>query len=693
MPRDLWKDAEAQARNDLEGLVYRTNLLGRDHGLVDGCAGNTSARLVELDHTGRSVEVLWMQSPGTAMSAMTRQGFAGLRLAEVLALLGRSEVTDAELADYLAHCAFTLDRPRPPVEALLHAAIPARHVDHTHPDAVLSLASAASGRELCRALWGAKAIWVDYLRPGFALGKEVRDRLRADSRAGVLVLGKHGLVTWGDTSRECYQRTVQAIQEAEDFIQSRRQGRTAFAGTKVPPLPPDERRQILVQVLPGLRGSLSRQRPAILQIDDSPQALAFVGSQEAASLSQAGAGCPEHVVRIGYRPLFVDWTPADGVSALPDRLAGGVASFVAGYKAAVEQSGRGAEPVHDPCPRAILIPGLGVITSGADVQAADLSRRIYRQAIRVMEGSQVLDRFAGMSAQEAYDVEVWPLAPDEFGLRPPSGALAPSEGGLAGRVAVVTGGACGIGRATARRLAQDGAHVAILDINLEGARQVADEISARHGPGRSTGLPCDVTDEAAVARAFARVIEVYGGVDIVVSNAGISIMSAIDETTADMWDRLMDVLAKGYFLVSREAFRIWKAQKMGGSLVYVSSKNAVFAGKNTSSYSAAKAAELHMARCLAEEGGSWGIRVNSVLPYAVMEGTALWDSGLRQARAASYGIQPEELDEHYRQQTALKVSVYPEDVAEAIRFLAGPESSRTTGGVLTVDGGVGAYVR
>jgi rhamnulose-1-phosphate aldolase/alcohol dehydrogenase len=686
MPRDLWNDAEAQERNDLEGLVYRSDLLGHDHCLVDSCAGNTSAKLMELDHTSRPVEVLWIQCPGTAMSGITRQGFAGLRLAEVVALSGRNEVSDAELVDHLAHCAHTLDRPRPSVETLLHAVIPAKHADHTHPDAVVGLASTASGRELCQALWGGKAIWVDYMRPGFALGQGVSEAIRAHPQARVLVMGKHGMVTWGDTSRECYQRTIQAIQEVEDFIQSRRQGRRVFAGTKVPPVPLDERHQILAQVLPGLRGSISRQRPAILQVDDSPEVLAFVGSQDAVSLSQIGAGCPEHVIHTGQHPLFVDWTPADGVSALAARLAEGAGNFVAGYTACFEQFSHGAEPMHDPYPRVILIPGLGLITSGGDIQAADAGRQIYRQAIRVMEGSQVLDRFTGLSPQEAHDVEYWPLAPDEFGLRPPSGELA-------GRVAMVTGGACGIGRATARRLAQDGAHVAILDINLEGARRVADEISARHGPGRSMALHCDVTDEAAVVRAFAQVIQTYGGVDIVVSNAGISIMAPIDETTLDMWGRLMDVLAKGYFLVSREAFRIWKAQQMGGSLIYVSSKNGVLAGKNTASYSAAKAAELHMARCLAEEGGSWGIRVNSVLPYAVMEGTGLWDSGLRQARAASYGIKPEELDEYYRQQTTLKVSVYPENVAEAVRFFAGPEASRTTGGVLTVDGGVGAYVR
>jgi NAD(P)-dependent dehydrogenase (short-subunit alcohol dehydrogenase family) len=316
-----------------------------------------------------------------------------------------------------------------------------------------------------------------------------------------------------------------------------------------------------------------------------------------------------------------------------------------------------------------------------------VSRQLYHRAIRVIEGSEALSSFTSLSAQEAYNIEYWPLELYKLSLKP-----APRE--LAGRVVVVTGGASGIGRATARRLAQDGAHVVIFDINERGAQQIAAELSEQHGLGRGLAIACDVTDEAAVERAFEQTILAYGGVDIVVSNAGIAISAPIEESTLKDWDRTFDILAKGYFLVSRAAFRVWKQQKIGGSLIYVASKNSVAAGKNAAIYSAAKAAELHMARCLAEEGGAHGIRVNAVLPDAVLNGSGIWDDGWRAARAKGYGVQPEELDEFYRRRTVLNVSVLPEHLAEAISFLAGPRASRTTGGVLTVDGGVSAaYLR
>lgn len=687
MPQNLWNDAEAQAQLELAGLVYRSNLLGRDRSVVNLYGGNTSVKLAEVDHLDRPVKVLWVKGSGSDLAMITEPGFAGLRLAEILPLLEREAMSDEEMVSYLAHCLYALNRPRQSIETLLHAFTPARHVDHTHPDAVISLACADGGPELCRSLWGRRALWVDYIRPGFTLSRWIGQGIRANPEVELVVMGKHGLVTWGETARECYDRTIQAIQEAEDFINSRRQGRSVFAGAAAPGLPVEQRRQILTQLLPVLRGAMSRQRPTILQVDDSPEALAFAGSEAASQLSQVGPACPDHLVHTKRQPLFIEWRPEEGAERLAGRMAEGVDRFVAGYRRYFEQFSRPGDPMHDPCPRIVVIPGLGLITAGADAQAADVSRQLYQRAIRVMEGSQLLSQFTSLSPAESYDVEYWPLELYKLSLKPP-----PQE--LAGRVAVVTGGASGIGRATARRLAQDGAHVAIFDINLAGAQQVADEITARCGFRRGLAIHCNVTDEAAVAEAFGQAALAYGGIDVVVNNAGVPTSAPIEETTVADWDRTLDILAKGYFLVSREAFRLWKQQKIGGSLIFVSSKNGVLAGKNTATYGAAKAAELHMARCLAEEGGEFGIRVNSVLPYAVIQGSAIWNAEWGQARAATYGLTVEELGEHYRQQTTLKVSVDPEDVAEAISFLAGPRASRTTGGILTVDGGVaGAYVR
>jgi rhamnulose-1-phosphate aldolase/alcohol dehydrogenase len=393
-----------------------------------------------------------------------------------------------------------------------------------------------------------------------------------------------------------------------------------------------------------------------------------------------GAACPDHLIHTKRQPMFVPWQPDQGAEALARKLAAHVNDYAARYLAYFQQFANPGDRMFDPYPRVVLIPGVGMVTAGADAQAADVSAQLYRRAIAVMEGSEAVGGFTSLSAAEAYAVEYWPLELYKLSARP-----APRE--LAGRVAVVTGGASGIGRAAARRLAQDGAHVAVVDINREAAQAVAREL-CELGHRRAIAVPCDVTDEAAVDAAFEQVALAYGGLDIVVASAGIAISAPVEATTVAEWDRTFDILARGYFLASRAAFRVWKQQKMGGSLIFVASKNSVAAGRNAAAYSAAKAAELHLARCLAEEGGPIGVRVNCVLPDAVLQGSGIWDTAWRQARAAGYGIAPEDLDEYYRQRTVLKVTIFPEHVAEAIAFLAGPRASRTTGGALTVDGGV-----
>ncbi len=688
MPQNLWNDTDAQALPALDGLVYRSNLLGQDRSVVNVYGGNTSAKLEETDHAERQVKVLWVKGSGSDVATITEHGFAGLRLLEILPLREREEMSDEEMVAYLTRCTHEPERPRQSIETLLHAFTPAKHVDHTHPDAVISLACAENGKALCQELWGDKMVWVDYIRPGFLLSKWIGDGIRANDQAELVVMGKHGLVTWGDSSRESYDSAIRTIQEAEDFIENKRGGRKIFAGADIVALPAEERLSMLVQVLPTLRGLVSQRRPAILNYDDTGSVLDFVNSETARELSQVGAACPDHLVHTKRQPLFVDWQPDEGVEALQGKLTQGVQDFVDAYTAYYHDHSSDADAaMRDPSPRVILIPGLGMVNTGSDAQNADVSRQLYHRAISVIEGSEAVGDFVSLTAQESYNVEYWPLELYKLSLKP-----APKE--LAGRVAVVTGGASGIGRATAYRLAQEGAHVAILDINLDGAQLVADDLVAQHGHRRALALHCDVTSEAAVAEAYRQIILAYGGIDVVVSNAGIAIAAPIDQTSVSDWQRTMGILAEGYFLVSREAFRIWKKQGTGGSLIYVCSKNSVYAGKNASVYSAAKAAELHMARCLAAEGGEYGIRVNSVLPDAVLQGSGLWDAGWREARAAGYGIAPDELDDFYRQRTVLNVNIFPEDIAETISFLAGPRSSKTTGGAITVDGGVAAaFVR
>ena len=687
MPLNLWNSDEAPSGEGLSALAHRSRLLGQDRAICNIYGGNTSVKTIEMDHRGQQVEVLWVKGSGSDLANIDEDGFAGLRMDDILPLLERESMTDEEMVTYLSHSLHAVDRPRQSIETLLHGFTPGDHVDHTHPDAVISLACAVNGRSICEELWGSRMVWVDYIRPGFMLSKWIGDGIRANPKAELVIMAKHGLVTWGSTSRQTYDRTIGIIQEAENYIEEKCSDRKVFTGVDVPALPEDEKASILNAILPELRGWLSTRQAAILTVDSSPEVLNYVGTTAARDLSQIGAACPDHLVHTKRQPLFIEWKPKDGTTALLKKLEVGLKTYVESYETYFEANKIEGDKIFDPYPRVVLIPGLGMINAGSDSKNADVSRQLYRRAINVIEGSEVLGGFESLTSEEAYAIEYWPLELYKLTLKPP-----PLE--MGGRVAVITGGASGIGRATARRLAQDQAHVAILDINNEGAHVVADELNASHGPGTAIAIHCDVTDEVAVEKAFVEVVKTWGGADVVVSNAGFANAGPIETSTASDWDKIMAIMGYGYFLVSREAFRIWRRQGTGGSLIYVASKNSVYAGKNNLAYSAVKAAELHMARCLAEEGGSAGIRVNAVLPDAVLRDSGIWDGGWRGDRAASYGVAPEELDDVYRNRTTLKVSVYPEHIAEAISFLAGPRASRTTGGALTVDGGVsGAYLR
>ena len=687
MPQNRWNEADKQQHSALDGLVYRSRLLGSDRTVVNIFGGNTSAKTIEHDHVGREVQVLWVKGSGSDVATIGEGGFAALRMPDIAPLIQRAEMSDEEMVAYLNRSVFLQDRPRQSIETLLHAFIPAPHVDHTHPDAVISLACAADGRALCQRLWGNRMVWVDYIRPGFTLSKQIGEGVANNPQADLVVMGKHGLTVWANTSAECYAQSIKVIGEAEEFINSTRNGRVIFAGAAVPALAAEERVQVWSQVLPVLRGALSQQGSQIVQVDESANVLEFIGSEGAAQFTQVGAACPDHLVHTKRLPLFIDWQPSQGVDALKAAITTQVAEYARAYTAYFDAHKSTDDVLMNPYPRITLIPGLGMVTAGADAQAADISNQLYHRAIAVIGGSMAVGEYTSLSAAEAFAIEYWPLEQYKLKLKP-----APRE--LAGKVAVVTGAASGIGRATARRLAADGAHIAIFDINLAGAESVAKELNDTYKMRRAIAVHCDVTSEAAVIGAMQQVIRAFGGVDIVVNNAGFAIAKPVTETTSDDWDRMLGVLGKGYFLISREAFKIWQTQKTGGSLIVIASKNSVMASKGNVAYSAAKAAELHMARCLAEEGGAIGVRVNTVLPDAVLEGSGIWDAGWRAARAAGYGIKPEELEDFYKARTVLKINVRPEDIAEAVSFFAGPRASRTTGGLLTVDGGVAAaYAR
>ncbi|MDW8395856.1 MAG: bifunctional aldolase/short-chain dehydrogenase [Anaerolineae bacterium] len=689
MPRNLWNDQEVAGLSPLDLLAYRSRLLAADRSIVNIYGGNTSVKCVEVDHMGRAVNVLWVKGSGSDLASCTNKDFAGLKLDEVLPLMERAAMSDEEMVAYLTRCQFEPNRPRQSIETLLHAFTPHPHVDHTHPDAIIALACAERGEAAAREVFGEAMIWAPYMRPGFALSKHIALCLRQNPQATCVIMGKHGLITWGEDARSSYLSTITHIQRAEDAL--REAERRSFSGVSVAStaltLDAQTRRAVAAEVMPTLRGAVAAQRRNVLLFDDSDDVLRFLSRADAESLAQVGAACPDHLVHTKRQPLFVAWDGED-IEALKQALLDGVERYTAQYAEYFAQFNTDPNiSMADPAPRVVLVPGLGMFTTGRDALQADVARQLYHRAIAVMELCSRIDRFTSLDARESFEIEYWPLELYKLTLRPP-------DRELAGRVALVTGAASGIGRAIAHRLAREGAHVVIADINAEGAQQVAEQICQANGFKRALSVTCDVTQESSVAAAFKQACLAYGGVDIVVNNAGIASSAPIEQTTLADWHRNVEVLATGYFLVAREAFRILKQQNRGGSLIFICSKNSVAAGKNASAYSAAKAAELHLARCLAEEGGAYGIRVNSILPDAVLQGSSIWNSRWREERARNYGIKPEELEAFYAARTTLKVNVYPEDVAEAALFFASDRSAKTTGGMLTVDGGVAAaYAR
>jgi rhamnulose-1-phosphate aldolase/alcohol dehydrogenase len=690
----MWDAGAAAGLSPLGVLTYRSRLLGSDRAVANYGGGNTSAKAWERDHTGNEIEVLWVKGSGSDLATISESGFTGLRLAEIRPLMERDAMTDEDMVAYLARCQLEPTMPRSSIETLLHAFIPFPHVDHTHADATNMICCAARGEELAHECFGDTAAWIPYIRPGFTLSKQVGEAVRDHPGIRAILLAKHGLVTWGQTAAESYQSTIEVINQAARFVADRSGGRPddpvqpAFGGQGRAPLPATQQEELLAAILPTLRGAVSpddpvqAETPKILVTDTSPEAMTFVTGKDSGTLSQVGAACPDHLVHTKMRPLWIDFDPQrDSVADLKERLCAGVATYRDVYVEYFNRNQTDGDRMMDPNPRVVLIEGLGLVGVGKDYKAATLSRDLYHRAINVIAGASALDTFVSLTEEESYAVEYWPLEQYKLTLAPP-----PKE--LAGQIALITGGAGGIGSAIGEALAAAGACVVVTDLDTAGAEEVAQRLG-----GRSAGM--DVRDETAVAAAFRTAILAYGGVDIVIANAGLASSAPVEETTVEMWENNHAVLTRGYFLTAREAFRLLKDQGISGSIVFVVSKNALAAGKNATAYSSAKAAELHLARCLAEEGGAAGIRVNVVNPDAVLQGSKIWDSSWKEERAQAYGVAPDQLDEYYRQRTTLKVNVFPEDIAQAVLFFASRRrSAKTTGNILNVDGGVAsAYPR
>lgn len=685
--KNLWNDKKTNEMSELNLLIYRSNILGEDSSVTNWGGGNTSAKILEKDFRGHTTRVLRVKGSGTDLRTITRAGFPGVELDPVLELRSRSSMSDEEMVEYLAHCLVDLNAKRPSIDTLIHAFIDHTHIDHMHPDAVIALCTAKDGKQLMKKVYGDAAAWLPWLRPGFALARQCGDVINGNAKLRAVLLGKHGLITWGATAKESYNNTINVIADAVDFFNRQLEGKKVFGGRKVASLSPGARKQFSLDLLPVVRGAVSKYTKVVLTFDDASDVLEFVNSKNLNVLANKGAACPDHLVSTKLFPMVVDIKKPGDLGNVDTAFRKALDEYVKRYEAYFNSHKNPADKMYDPYPRVILIPGIGLISTGKDKATANITRDTYHRTIAVIKAASTVSSYVSMTPAEAFSVEYWPLEIYKFSLAPP-------EKSLSRRIAFVTGSASGIGREIARRFASEGAHVVVADINGEGAKVVAGELEQKYGTGRAISCTLDVTSERDVQRAYAETVDAYGGVDIVVSNAGISSANPIEDTTVDQWQRQMDILGKGYFLVAREAFRVMKKQNIGGSVIFIASKNALASGKNAAAYSAAKAAELHLARCLAEEGGAVKIRVNTVCPDAVLQGSSIWSGNWRKERAQAYGIRPDQLEEFYRKRTLLGESILPKDIAEAALFFATDRSSKTTGGVLTVDGGVSAaFVR
>ncbi len=682
---NLWDDARAGGMSEAERLVYRSNILGSDKRVTNYGGGNTSSKIRQKDPlTGEEVEVLWVKGSGGDIATMKLDGFATLYMDKLdgLKKLYRGLEHEDEMVGYLPHCTFNLNPRAASIDTPLHAFVPRRYVDHMHPDAIIAIAASKDSRTLTQNIFGDEIGWLPWKRPGFELGLWLEKFCADHPEAKGVVLESHGLFTWGDTPKACYETTIATINKAMAWFEAQTKGKAAFGGAAVKSLEPAERRALAAQLMPVIRGLISQESHKVGHFDDSPAVLDFVNSNELRPLAALGTSCPDHFLRTKIRPLVVEFDPAKpDIEALLAGLPAAIEAYRDGYKAYYERCKRDNSPaMRDPNAVVYLVPGVGMLTFAADKATARISGEFYVNAINVMRGASAVSTYVGLAEQEAFDIEYWLL--EEAKLK-----RMPAPKPLAGRVAFVTGGAGGIGKATAVRLLREGACMVLADIDETSLAKAEEELGSAFGADFVRPIRLDVTDEAGVADAFAESAVAYGGIDILVSNAGISSSAPIEDTELSMWNRNLDILAKGYFLVSREAFRTFKKQKIGGNVVFIASKNGLAASPNAAAYCTAKAAEIHLARCLALEGAEHQIRVNTVNPDAVLRGSKIWTGEWRAQRAAAYSMQPDELEEHYRKRSMLKRGVYPEDVAEAVYFLASEMSAKSTGNIINVDAG------
>jgi rhamnulose-1-phosphate aldolase/alcohol dehydrogenase len=673
----LWDDAKARDLDEPGLLLYRSNLLGADLRITNFGGGNTSAKVTMTDPlTKAKTTVLWVKGSGGDLGSMKLDGFATLYLDKLESLKGlyRSLEQEDEMVHNLNHCTFNLNPRAASIDTCLHGYVPFPHVDHVHSDAVIAIAAAKDAERLTKEVFGKEMGFLPWQRPGIDLGIKLGEMAKAHPEYVGVVLGSHGLFTWGSDPKSCYETTLRIINKAAVWLETNRK-KPSFGGEKVKALDDSRRRATALRLMPDIRGRISRSELKTGHFTDAPEVLDFVNSQELAALAPLGTSCPDHFLRTKIRPLIV---PPDADGATLDKL---IDRYRKDYAAYYETCKHANSPaMRDPNAVIYLVPQVGMISFAKDKTTARQASEFYVNAINVMRGANGVSAYQGLPAQEAFNIEYWLL--EEAKLQ-----RMPKPKSLAGRIAFITGGAGGIGSAIAAKLLSEGCNVMLADIDEASLAEVKGGFARTYGKDAVEGVVMDVQSEAAVIAAMEATVARFGGIDIVVNNAGITIAAPVEETTLELWNKNIAILGTGYFLVGREGYRLLKRQGVGGSMVFICSKNAVTASPGASAYCSVKAAELHLARCMALEGAPDGIRVNVVNPDAVLRGSKIWQGPWRQQRAASLKITEGELEEHYRKRSLLQRSVYPEDIAEGVYFFASDLSAKSTGNFLNIDAG------
>ncbi|REE05527.1 bifunctional aldolase/short-chain dehydrogenase [Marinoscillum furvescens] len=688
----LWDDAQADKLGDdqVALFLYRSNILGQDLRITNYGGGNTSCKTMEKDPlTGEEREVLWVKGSGGDIGTLTRDGIAGLYTDKIRNLKNayRGIEFEDEIVPLYYHCLHDLDSRAPSIDTPLHGLLPFKHIDHLHPDALIAVAAAKDSEAITKEIWGDTMGWVPWQRPGFDLGLQLEKCLNDNPGIRGIVLGSHGLFTWGDTSYECYMNSLEVIEAASSYIAEREGAKgPVFGGSRIESLQGDQRKAQASQLAPVLRGLCSSYNKMIGHFTDDERVLQFVNSNDLDRLAPLGTSCPDHFLRTKIQPLVLEIAPDEDLSdpaAIKEKITPAFEQYRKEYEAYYQNCKRDNSPaMRDPNPVVILYPGVGMFTFAKNKQTARVASEFYINAINVMRGAEAITEYTALPRQEAFDIEYWLLEEDKLKRMPP-------EKPLSRRVAIITGAGGGIGKAIADKLAAEGANVFLTDID-DDRLQVA---NATYKRDISAYGVCDVSDESSIDKAYKQASLEFGGVDIVVHSAGLAISKPLEDTTLKDWNILQDVLVKGQFNMAKKGVEIMKTQGFGGDIVNIASKNGLVAGKNNVGYGTAKAAQQHMTRLLAAELGPHKIRVNTVNPDGVIVGSKIWEGEWAEGRAKAYGITVEELPAFYAKRNLMNEIIRPEDIANGV-FAVTAILDKSTGNTINVDGGMAeAFVR